>query len=604
MSYSRALLLVPVLFFVALSAAFAVLVPKPAGATVCAAVGNCADAGEPRPVLAPHAPRVISLWGGARSSIALMDDGSVWTWGLSNCVLGPAPCGKLGDGTTTERHVPVQVHGPGDVGYLDSVKAIMGGEHHNYALKQDGTVWAWGGNFAGQLGDGTYTNTVNAVQVSGLTNVKSLGGRGYHSLALKNDGTVWTWGWNSVGQLGYDTTGSDCVYLKGSTCGNVPGQVIGLTNVLTVTGGGFFSIALMSDHTLEAWGANEHGQLGNGGYTAQPSPVQVSSVLSNVIQVSGGWKHAVALTSDGKVWTWGDNTEGAIGNGVTSTIGISIPVQVPGLDHVIGVSGGDRYTAALKDDGTVWTWGSNAFGQLGNGTFTGSPSPVQVHNLSHVTYMAARDYHTLVIKDDGTVWDWGSGSYGELGNDNPVDSALPVQVLFPSGSATATPTATPTTTSNPSATATPTATATTTSNPSATATATFEGTVTATPTPTGTNDLTTDLRITKNGKSITTALDRYVLKVTDQSIYPAQGVQVKDKLPNGYGIIKVKSKQAVCQIRERKVVCDRAQLSSGVVLKIVIFAIPNGATGKNCAHVTTITPDVNLANNRACALVP
>jgi YD repeat-containing protein len=159
--------------------------------------------------------------------------------------------------------------------------------------------------------------------------------------------------------------------------------------------------------------------------------VNVNNVLSNVVQVSAGWKHAVALTSTGAVWTWGDNTYGQLGNGVTSTTGMNIPFQVPGLSNVLAVSGGDRFTAILKSDGTVWTWGWNGFGQLGDGTFTDRSSPVQVVGLSNVILMAARDYHVLAVKSDGTVWAWGSGKNGELGNnDNTVDRSSPVRVIF------------------------------------------------------------------------------------------------------------------------------------------------------------------------------
>ena len=321
---------------------------------------------------------MISLWGGARDSIALKSDGTVWTWGLNDCstsTFGTGECSKLGDGTKLNRLMPIQVHGPGNVGFLTSIKAIMGGEHENYALKTDGTLWAWGGNFLGQLGDGTFTNSIAPVQVSGLTSVKMLGGRGYHNLAVKEDGTVWAWGWNSQGQLGHATTASPCPAPLAGTCSNVPIQVTGISNPLAITGGGFFSLALMPDHTLLGWGANEKGELGDGTYTDRPAPVAVNPIVSNVIQVSGGWKHAVALTATGAVWTWGDNTYGQIGNGTTSTTGVNVPYQVPGLSNVIAVSGGDRYTAALKQDGTVWTWGWNGFGQLGDETNIDRPSP-------------------------------------------------------------------------------------------------------------------------------------------------------------------------------------------------------------------------------------
>jgi alpha-tubulin suppressor-like RCC1 family protein len=374
-------------------------------------------------------PNVISIWGGARDTIALKSDGSVWTWGINNCALGDGACGKLGDGTTIERHLPTQVHGPNNVGMLNSITAIMGGEHSNYALKSDGTLWAWGGNFVGQLGDGTYTNSVTPVQVSGLTAVKSLGGRGYHMLALKTDGTVWAWGWNRNGELGYSTL-DPCPNGLYGTCSNLPGLVVGVNNPLMVTGGGFFSLALMPDHTLLAWGRNNHGELGDGTYTEQHTPVPVDHVLSNVVYASAGWFHAVALTSDKKVWTWGNNSSGEIGIGSSSTTGVNLPVQVPGLSDVQSVSAGDGFTAALKSDGTVWTWGANNYGQLGNGTFTDRSSPGQVIGLSNVIYLAARDYHVIVIKSDGSLWAWGSNENGECGDNTVLDRSLPVRVLF------------------------------------------------------------------------------------------------------------------------------------------------------------------------------
>ena len=373
---------------------------------------------------------VISIWGGARDTIALRSDGSVWTWGINDCVLGSGNCGKLGDGTTLERHLPTRVHGPGNVGFLDSISAIMAGEHTNYALKSDGTLWAWGGNFAGQLGDGTYINSVTPVQVSGLSSVKSLGGRGYHTLAVKTDGTVWAWGWNKYGELGHDTSGSPCLYGIPGTCSNVPLLVSGVNNPLMVTGGGFFNLALMPDHSLLGWGRNNHGELGDGTFTERPAPVPVNSVLANVEYVSAGWFHAVALTTDKKVWTWGNNTSGEIGTGSTSTTGVNLPVQVPGLANVKTVSAGDGFTAALKADGTVWTWGGNAFGQLGDGTFTDRPSPAQVAGLENVVYLAARDYHVIVIKADGSVWCWGSNENGECGDNTVTDRTRPVQTLF------------------------------------------------------------------------------------------------------------------------------------------------------------------------------
>jgi alpha-tubulin suppressor-like RCC1 family protein len=375
-------------------------------------------------ILSSSPIRVLSIWGGARHSIVLKSDGTVWDWGMNWS-------GKLGDNTTSvfsdppnyaggsnDRFTPIQVHGQGNVGYLNSIVAIMGGESHNFALKSDGSVWAWGWNAMGQLGDETFTDSYTPVQVSGLNSVIALGGRAYHSLALRSDGTVWTWGWNGGGQLADGTT----------TNGNIPVQVGGLSGVLKVTGGYKHSLALMSDHTLRSWGTNTAGQLGNGYYNNSSVPVQVS-ILSNAIQMSAGWNHNVALKSDGTVWTWGENTNGELGN--DSTTNSNVPIQVGGLSNMIAVSGGDFHSAALKSDGTVWTWGWNRDGQLGDGTNAERHTPVQVKGLSNIIAIAARDHHNLALKSDGTVWAWGWNINGQLGDGTTLDRNIPVQVIFP-----------------------------------------------------------------------------------------------------------------------------------------------------------------------------
>jgi alpha-tubulin suppressor-like RCC1 family protein len=362
------------------------------------------------------APRVISLWGGAEMQIVLKSDGTVWDWGNNGE-------GQLGSGTTNNSPVPVQVLGPGGVGHLGSITAIMGGEMHNFALRSDGTVWSWGWNVFGQLGDGTtnwgaMTNySATPVQVSGLTAVKSLGGRGYHSLALKNDGTVWGWGDNANGQLGNGvaTTGT-----------NVPVQTIGLTNVVSVSGGGFFSLALMPDGTVRAWGSGSHGQCGNGWNTNCYTSVQVIG-LSNVVAISGGWFHALALKSDGTAWAWGENSVGELGDGTTQAR--NTPVQVTGISNVVSVSAGDSNSMARRSDGTVWKWGRNDKGELGIGTTnlitTPFPVPVQVPGLSNVVMSSCRDYHNLCVKRDGTVWVWGDNRGDCCGDTTGIDVVSP-----------------------------------------------------------------------------------------------------------------------------------------------------------------------------------
>ena len=364
-------------------------------------------------------PRIISLWGGAGSEqIILKSDGTVWDWGYNIY-------GQLGDGSNTiiTNPLPVQVLGPGGVGNLTNIVAVMGGEVHNFALKADGTVWSWGWNYFGQLGDGStnwgyITNlSMVPVQVFGLTSIKSLGGRGYHSLALKSDGTVWAWGDNRYGELGNGATYN--VGNSGFNNGtNTPVQVVGLTNPASISGEGFTSLALMSNGTVEAWGEGNTGQCGNGTNLDCPTPVSVVG-LSNVVAISGGWFHALALRSDGTVWAWGDNSSGELGDNTTSNR--YTPVEVIGLSNIVSVSGGDNNSMARRADGTIWKWGENQYGELGNGTTdngTNIPHPlaIQVPGLSNVVLSANRDYHNICIKQDGTVWVWGDNRWGGEGD--------------------------------------------------------------------------------------------------------------------------------------------------------------------------------------------
>ena len=361
----------------------------------------------------------VSVWGGAREAIALKADGSVWTWGLNGH-------GQLGDGTNTDSSVPVQVLGPNGVGYLTGVTAVMGGEQHNFALKSDGTVWAWGMNMLDQLGDGNAQDSWTPVQVRGLSSIVSLGGRGYHSLAVKSDGTVWAWGWDLHGALGIGVADRSYDY-------TVPVQVQGLSHPIMVTSGYCFSVALLQDHTLVAWGNNENGELGDGTTTDRYTPVPVLGI-DHVVWVSAGWTHVVTIKADGSVWTWGANTwdgafpgSGMLGDGTTEDHWT--PEQVPGLSGAIQAFGGDGHTAVLLRDGTVWTFGANGAGQLGDGSITTqSLVPVQVQGLTDVVALTARDFHNQAIRADGTIWSWGSGLNGELGNGTTQNSPIPVEV--------------------------------------------------------------------------------------------------------------------------------------------------------------------------------
>ena len=201
--------------------------------------------------------------------------------------------------------------------------AIAGGDTHTVALKSNGTVWAWGRNESGQLGDGTTTDRNSPVQINTLSDVIAIAGGGSRTVALKSDGTVWTWGNNYSGQLGDGTT----------TNRNSPVAVSGLSNVIAIAAGHAHTVALKSDGHVWAWGVNNFGQLGNGTTTDRNSPVQVNT-LSNVIAIAAGTVHTVALKSNGTVWAWGENDYGQLGDNKGSGSSSNLPVQVHGFGRV------------------------------------------------------------------------------------------------------------------------------------------------------------------------------------------------------------------------------------------------------------------------------
>jgi alpha-tubulin suppressor-like RCC1 family protein/fibronectin type 3 domain-containing protein len=345
----------------------------------------------------------IATGSGSRRAAALKRDGTVWAWGNNSY-------GALGDGTTSARPSPVQASG------LTGVVSVLVGEYSSFALRNDGTLWAWGGNGSGQLGDGTTTQRSSPVQVSGLTGVVSVVAGRYHAYALKNDGTLWAWGYNYYGQLGDGTT----------TQRSSPVQVSGLTGVASVVAGEYHAYALKNDGTLWAWGGNGSGQLGDGTTTQRSSPVQVSGLTGVASVVAGGY-HAHALKNDGTLWAWGYNGSGQVGDGTTTNR--ATPVQVSGLTGVVSVTAGHfNHTYALKNDGTVWAWGSNSIGELGDGTTTQRTTPVQVSGLTGVVSVVSGRDRAYALQNDGTVWAWGRNYYGELGDGTTIRRTSPVQV--------------------------------------------------------------------------------------------------------------------------------------------------------------------------------
>lgn len=245
-------------------------------------------------------------------------------------------------------------------------RLIAAGNEHSLALKPDGTVWAWGFNKHGQLGDGTTTlERYTAVQVQGLRRVVAIAAGDRHSLAVKADGTVWAWGWNQEGELGGGA------WPRGSA---TPVQTKTLTHMIAVAAGRGRSLALKSDGTVWVWGEAIR-ERDDGTWCNSIIPVQVKGLM-NIIAVAAGFSHFLALKTDGTVWAWGINSSFALGDGTRESR--LVPLKVNGLTNVIAIAAGNSYSLAVKADGTVWAWGRNLFGVLGDGTKESRSSPVLV----------------------------------------------------------------------------------------------------------------------------------------------------------------------------------------------------------------------------------
>ena len=295
---------------------------------------------EPVRVSGLRGAEITALAGGQGHTLALKSDGTVLAWGYNRD-------GELGNGTNEDNPTPVLVkdsHGP--TGHLSGVRAIAAGSSHSLALKEDGTVWAWGYNSDGQLGDGTKANSTRPVRVGKLGGVRAIAAGAFFSLALKEDGTVWAWGSNTSGQ---DNRLSGQLGDGDIASSDTPLEVGGLGGVEAVAAGASHGLALKNDGTVRAWGDNFFGELGDGTKTDSPTPVRASD-LDGVEAVEGGGSHSLALKDDGSVWAWGANDQGQLGNGTetlgSNTLGVNTPAKVKDLSGVKLVAAGLDYSLA------------------------------------------------------------------------------------------------------------------------------------------------------------------------------------------------------------------------------------------------------------------
>ena len=332
--------------------------------------------GNGRSGAARNIPKAVSNIGGVKSvkagcyhSLALKIDGTVRAWGDNGN-------GQLGNGTNRSRTVPVKVK-------IKNVKAIAAGCTHSLALKRDGTVWAWGDGFYGQLGNGRFRASSNVpVRVDNLgTGTRAIAAGKNFSLALMGDNRVRSWGYNAEGELGNGTSGPDTNRAR-------PVPVRNLANVRMISTDSYadHSLALLANGTVRAWGGNYYGALGDGtAANFRPKPVVVSN-LSGVKAIAAGGFHSLALLTNGRVRSWGYNSDGQLGNDAHgSGTNSSTPVAVKGLLNVKSISGGAYNSMAVLQSGRARSWGDNSRGQLGTGrTGPDRDVPAAIRNLTNV----------------------------------------------------------------------------------------------------------------------------------------------------------------------------------------------------------------------------
>jgi len=335
--------------------------------------------------------------------------------------------GSLGDNTTASKSSPVSVVG----GFTDWVQVSggggFGGNNHSLGLRANGTLWAWGNNANGQLGDNATAAKSSPVSVvGGFTDwIQASAGNSYHSLGLRANGTLWAWGSNSQGILGNNTN-----YDSSS-----PVSVVGgFTDWVQASAGGGHSLAVRANGTLWAWGYAGSGQLGdndaaiNPGGMRKSSPVSVVGGFTDWVQASAGGGHSLAVRANGTLWAWGYNGRGQLGdNTITNR---SSPVSVVGgFTNWVQASAGTSHSLGLRANGTLWAWGNNSQGRLGDNTVVSKRSPVSVVGGFTDWIQASAGYHSLGLRANGTLWAWGFNGQGRLGDNTIVNKSSPVSVV-------------------------------------------------------------------------------------------------------------------------------------------------------------------------------
>jgi alpha-tubulin suppressor-like RCC1 family protein len=342
-------------------------------------------------------------------TVVIKSDGTLWAWGDNDS-------GQLGDGTTTDSSVPVQ-----ESSHSTDWSSVDAGYYHTVAMKSNGTVWCWGYNNHGQLGNSSTANSSIPVQESSHSTWNMISAGGFHTAAIKADGTLWSWGNNIEGEMADGTDSNDRL---------TPTQESSHSIWNMVSAGGFHTAAIKTNGTLWSWGYTGDGQIGNNSVASIHVclPQQEYSHSTNWVMLIAGGRYTVAMKSDHTLWAWGNNNFGELGNGDFLDRRVPVSVDNNSSDWQ-AFSTGDRHTIATKTNGELWTWGYNTSGQLGNGETTNRHTPVQEDSVSDdwSSLSAGGMAHSTAIRSNGRLWVWGGNSQGQLGDGSTTDNLIPIE---------------------------------------------------------------------------------------------------------------------------------------------------------------------------------
>ena len=342
--------------------------------------------------------RATTVAAGYAHTMVIKDDGSLWAWG-SNIN------GQVGNNSQEHQYSPVHI--------IDDVVAVAAGSWHSMAIRSDGSLWGWGANARGQLGSGSDADQFYPIHI--MDDIIAVSAGMYHTLAIRSDGSLWGWGWNSHGQIGVGADKESAVLF--------PVHI--MDGVIFAEAGRFHAMAIRYDGVLWGWGHSENHQMGRPVTLHQRNQHMPLRIMDNVQAVATGGSRTMAIQTCGSLFIWGQHWNEPPPGQDGASVTYSQPTHA--INHVAVMVGGPWHTSIIRTDGTLWTWGGNEAGQLGDGTTIGQQQPQQL--MDDVMTVSAGPWHTIAVQSDGSLWAWGSNDFGVLGDGTTTARHTPVRII-------------------------------------------------------------------------------------------------------------------------------------------------------------------------------